>query len=389
MADAGDFREVAVTVWRGSGDAVLASPQPASVRVDLTDDSSLGNLITAVAAGTGLKVALRRLTETDAHVEVLGKSPSHTWRDGNPAVVGDEQPWYGAGWYSATAALIEAKLSELGVRMTGPLVQYKHWSISAVLSVDTTDGRFWFKQVPPFMSHEGRLIRWIRRLQPALVPDVVAVGSDWALMREFPEHVGGNLHDSPFGALAVLQREAAATAGELLALGCPDRRFEVLRQDLLGLVERGDLVDDRVREQLAAALPAVEACIDKLVDLGIQNSVVHGDLHGGNWIRRKDGSWLIFDWTDGCMAHPFMDLGVISSRDPDVRRARVQQYLASWQAMGVSGDVLHRVATAAEPLAAGFHAVSYQRIVDNLDGSDAPSWKPVVTSFLKRLLDLV
>jgi hypothetical protein len=49
------------------------------------------------------------------------------------------------------------------------------------------------------------------------------------------------------------------------------------------------------------------ALIDEAASLGIPDTLVHGDLHAGN-IGLRGGRSVFFDWTDACVAQPFLDL---------------------------------------------------------------------------------
>jgi aminoglycoside phosphotransferase (APT) family kinase protein len=186
--------------------------------------------------------------------------------------------------------------------------------------------------------------------------------------------------DSPFGLLGELQQLAASRVDELIALGCPDRRSPSLVRDVESLARRNDILEIEQRHAVLDAIPALQERCARLDD-ALPASLVHGDLHAGNWTRHADGRWLIFDWTDACVAHPFVDLGVLPTKDERVRAARLRSYLDAW---AVEED--ERLVSDAVAVASAHHAVSYQRIVDGVRGDDGPSWHPAVRSFLDRML---
>ena len=382
-------RTLQVVVWRADGEAVATPAELERVPVDFSDASSLPRLLEEVRDRTGATVSLLDLTDDTAHVELAGDSeaPPLGW-SAPDTPIGGSNPWNRIGWYRATLALIEETLRLVGATPVGPVVQRKHWSISALLSVETDDGAFWFKQVPPFMAHEGALMRTLARLKPEALPEVVAVGSDWCLMRGLAEPAQLSETENAFGVLAELQQAATPLASELLELGCPDRRPPQLRADLEALSERSDLLDGTQRERLARVLPRALNHIGALEDT-IPPTIVHGDLHGGNWsLDRASGQWVIFDWTDGCLAHPFMDLGVLPRDDEARRHARLESYLAVWRS-ALDESLVQRVLSDALPAAAAFHAVSYQRIIDGVRGDDAVGWNPAVASYLGVLFELL
>jgi Ser/Thr protein kinase RdoA (MazF antagonist) len=63
--------------------------------------------------------------------------------------------------------------------------------------------------------------------------------------------------------------------------------------------------------KLRDALARVSEACDRLVDGGIPQTLHHGDLHDGNVFVRLDGNstrYVIFDWGDSCVSHPFFTL---------------------------------------------------------------------------------
>ena len=97
----------------------------------------------------------------------------------------------------------------------------------------------------------------------------------------------------------------------MLDAGCHDRRLATLPADAGALLQR-----DAVRSALSSGeLGAADAfvaglprAIEELAACGVPETLVHGDFHHGNVIVSDDGSLVIIDWTDGCVAHPFFDL---------------------------------------------------------------------------------
>ena len=81
---------------------------------------------------------------------------------------------------------------------------------------------------------------------------------------------------------------------------------------------------------------------------------------------RTGDRFVVFDWTDACIADPFVDVLMFVTRLPDEPRLRARfrdRYLEAW------GDVVSRSEAAAyaelaEPLAAMHHAVTYRGIYD-------------------------
>src|SRR4029079_18687662 len=66
--------------------------------------------------------------------------------------------------------------------------------------------------------------------------------------------------------------------------------------------ERADA--GRVRAALTARLPEIAGLASRVAASGVQPSVQHADLHGGNIVVGPDGD-RFFDWGDAVVAHPF------------------------------------------------------------------------------------
>jgi hypothetical protein len=58
----------------------------------------------------------------------------------------------------------------------------------------------------------------------------------------------------------------------------------------------------------------------------LPRSLTHGDMHPGNIVRRADGSPVIIDWGNACLAPPMLDLANIIAIDSDAWRLYWRAY---------------------------------------------------------------
>jgi hypothetical protein len=150
---------------------------------------------------------------------------------------------------------------------------------------------------------------------------------------------------------AGVQRELMPRAGELLALGVPDRRPHVLPGLFAELTARPEIFLDGEPDALTAAqldelralAPRVAVWADELANLGPPDTFVHDDFHEDHVFasRRPDGVWryTFFDFGDACLSHPFVQL-ISQPRfavnrfelhgDP-VRDRLQEEYLGHWR----------------------------------------------------------
>ncbi len=319
----------------------------------------------------------------DAYLEALE-------RDDIPP---ERPPWAQPGWLDDVRAWLGSETARLGRELLG-IEQVKQWSISSVLRIITDGPDLYFKvSAPlPLFVDEGMVTARLAERFPAHVPAPLAVepGRGWMLFDEF-ELAGW---DAPldvrcelFRRFAGLQLSTAALTDELLADGCLDRRLDVLERQLDPLfADRAGLHrlgDEEVRE-LRKHAPKLKDLCRRLAGLGLPATLVHGDLHVGN-VARLDGHLTYFDWTDACIAHPFIDLQSLQwERDESRRAALLDAYLEPWRE-AASEDVLREAVALAAAVTPLHHAVSYRTIVAGLEPASKPELD-AAHSFLREAL---
>ena len=301
------------------------------------------------------------------------------------------QPWAARGWHAQAEDWLAAEMERLGRPLTGPVEQIRVWELSCVLRAPTTAGDVWFKTsiAAPLFVNEGVVMRALARLFPDNVPAPLAVDPErgWMVLAGFDAKLGW---DAPLEVVeavartfAGMQAEAAGHVDLLLAAGCHDRRLdrlaaraeawlpEVGADGRLPAMDTATWLSEEEAAALAAAVPRIRACCEELAALAVPSSLVHGDLHLANVAEGPRGP-LLFDWTDACVAHPFLDLATIrrGTGEVDVAeeelRARLRAaYLPAWSSFE-SPERLARAWELAVPLGALHQAISYRSLVASL-----------------------
>lgn len=191
-----------------------------------------------------------------------------------------------------------------------------------------------------------------------------------------------------------LQVEAVQRTDALLAIGCLDRRLPVLAEQLEPLADFCDgcaNLSAEVKAGLRAALPRLRALCAEAAEYGVPASLVHGDLHLDN-VARPGGRFIFFDWTDACLAHPFLDLiDIVNEPDAAVRGQLREQYLSRWTGYETP-ERLRELWALAIPLCAAHQAVSYQHLLQGVEPSERPllnwsmpMWVPKIPEALDSL----
>jgi aminoglycoside phosphotransferase (APT) family kinase protein len=199
-------------------------------------------------------------------------------------------------------------------------------------------------------------------------------------------------------AMGEMQRRCAGESGWLRSIGCADRRLAVLRDQVPALVDAPEVraeMDEALHERLVARVPALLDACDELAACGVPETLIHGDLHGGN-VAHGDGRPIIFDWTDAAVAHPFLDLVTFLPterrkpalvEDPHAAAVRlVDVYLEGWTAHAGMAQ-LRRAMELLKTVAQLHHAQSYLQILRSLEPADYWQWEGELVEWLTPLAD--
>jgi hypothetical protein len=298
-------------------------------------------------------------------------------------------PWASAGWFDEASEWIQTQLEQLHIKMLGPMVQERAWSLSCIIRMETSIGDVYFKAVPPFMVQEAVAMREVSRRYPALLPAPLATdaGRGWMLMPDF----GGDLlihtpdvnrWEEALRMCAQMQVEQVGDVDDWLSRGIPDRRLHRMVQLTDPLIAMSTqilsgsppgLSEEEVEGLHGLSLKMKLLCAN-LAGYGIPQTLVHGDL-GGNILVNGD-RYIVFDWTDVCISHPFFEMATMMDtvydgsalqhrHETDVRARLRDAYLEPWTTF----ETMERLVEAFEltkSLGALHQAMSYMWILMNV-----------------------
>lgn len=308
--------------------------------------------------------------------------------------------WDQPGWFAAAERWIHEQLTQRGYELSAPVEQIKSWGLSCVLRAQTTSGAVYFKVASrrALFGDEPKLMANLAAEHPGYVASPLAIDGtqSWMLLGD----VGPDLRQTPEReawktALRLhsrVQQALAARPESVLEIGGVDRRLDRLAlqvESLLSKPEALDRLSDEERRQVESLRPRVEQMCRDLAAGDVPQTLAHGDLHGGN-IALHNGRYLCFDWTDGCLTHPFFDL-VTMLEDagenlnveaaPDLRDA----YLEQWTSYAPI-ERLRELWSLAEPLGALHQAVSYYHIVASLEPATQRPLAGAIAYWIRRAL---
>jgi hypothetical protein len=328
--------------------------------------------------------------------------------------------WARRGWFAETESWIQEQLARLNSTMVAPIEQVRTWGISCILRVPTTNGNVYFKAIPTsfmqkntpnsssgtsgrlplFFTHEPVLIQSLAAWYPQNVPTLLAIEGErcWMLLAEFGTELYAHPDQTAWEkALAVYGHMQVQVAvphhiDTLLAVGCLDRRLHIVETQIDPLLNDEEVLADLTRrevEQLRAQRTHLKIMCHQLANDAIPQTLVHGDLHTGN-IAVQNDTYIYFDWTDGCIAHPFFDaLTFLDNVDDPVEQRHLRDiYLAQWTDYA-SIECLREVFPPSQMLATIHQAVSYQHIMAHVEGLSKQEMRGGATYWLRKLLQLV
>lgn len=273
--------------------------------------------------------------------------------------------WTSEAFHGEVTAWVERSARSHGLALTGEWEQPHARPWSSAISFGSDGGRLWFKVNGPGTHHEAALVGVLGRHVPDLVPEILAVDDDraWTLMRDagpvlrtvFEPTQQWSAWAELLPAVGAAQRALRTAVPELLDAGMPEagaaRLPDLARQLLEELaaipVEEGGVTAEEVR-QVEEKVPLFEEACTELAASGVEETVVHGDLHSANICWSADGPRII-DWGDSVLGHPFGEmLGTLNSLawhaklerdDPQVVAAR-DAYLSAYADCGTHDELL-------------------------------------------------
>ncbi|MDY6902682.1 MAG: aminoglycoside phosphotransferase family protein [Cyanobacteriota bacterium] len=308
-------------------------------------------------------------------------------------------PWAKTDWFDSASEWVEAQLLDLNYQQLAPVECLKTWGISCILRVSTNHGNLYLKEAStlPLFCKEPVVTNELKKLFPENIPTVLSINSDchWMLLADFGEPIGRNspvkIKKDVYRLLAQIQIKSVEHIENLLNVGCLDRRLEKLETQIDSLFDDEivlSLLKEAEIEQLNKIAPYLKNLCSQLAEYKIPQTLVHGDLHLGN-VALDNDNYLLFDWTDSCIAHPFFDMFLFYFRryyNPlsPVKAVR-DEYLNQWTVYEPKSRVLEAWKLA-KPLCALHHAVTYQYISNCLEARDKQLFSNALGNFIRELL---
>lgn len=260
--------------------------------------------------------------------------------------------------------LLDWAAAAVGRPVTGPIEQHRTWNLAGLFRLPTAEGPVWLKATPRFATDEASVIAAFARVDPGLVPTVLAAGDRRILLEHLP---GEDCWDAPDEVITSgVRRFVSAQAAVVAPAGLVDRRPATIADRAAELLDRlGDELTAEERSAVSELLPTLST-VD---DCGLPTTLVHGDFHAGNW-RSADGDPVILDFADAHLGNPVLDgLRLCDFLAPERRSAARRAWVSAWRAERPASDPARALAIA-EPYAHLSYAVRYQEFLDGIEPSE-------------------
>lgn len=201
--------------------------------------------------------------------------------------------------------------------------------------------------MPDFFGHAPILERYLSEQFSQNLIDIVAIETNehWMLSKEWAGNNPTSIEEWEhiFKVVADIQLRCMERVNELVSFGCRDRRLAKLPELINPVFD--DLKDESMfdvygvdqleAEELSRRLEQLPRLCDELASFNLPETLIHGDLWGNNIIVRdriSGKSPVIFDWTDASITHPFIDIYLLLTAEPDVAKRPLirEAFVGAW-----------------------------------------------------------
>jgi thiamine kinase-like enzyme len=261
-------------------------------------------------------------------------------------------PFSRIGWIEEVQAWVQQITEGCGATLTAETLHLSAGGHFCLIRLTTSSGAgYWLKATGEPNTREFAITTFLAEVCPQYLPRLIASREDWnAWLTE--EH-GSSLRDSEsledfrraVHNMAELQKRFIGESDALFAACCGDHRNEILHSHIAELIA---YLDEAMVLQTSVKAPQLSSFRLKVIgtalnhtcslqqELGIPDSLMHGDINPGNILF--DGNRYVFtDWCEANVGNPFITLeqlcvhAVRRSTQPELwERALRAEYKACW-----------------------------------------------------------
>ncbi|MBX9770700.1 MAG: phosphotransferase [Candidatus Obscuribacterales bacterium] len=311
-------------------------------------------------------------------------------------------PWSSPDWAAKAISWMKECVKATGASIISGPTQVRAWAISSVWMVETSAGKLWFKAVPDFFAHAPNLEKYLSEHFAKNLIDIVAIETNehWMLSKEWAGENPTTIEQwaQILKVVMDIQMNCTDRLDELLSFGCKDRRLANLPVLLNPVFD--DLMNESMfdiygingaeAEELSRRLEQLPSLCQELAAFKIPETLIHGDLWGNNIIVRDHVSGkspVIFDWTDASITHPFIDIYLLLTSEPDVaKRPLIRETFVSVWSENYSKDIVEAALNAAELIAPFYFLCTFRVVQLNAPGQSRWELSFLFQRFVRNVL---
>ncbi|MFW6029157.1 MAG: hypothetical protein ACOCRO_02765, partial [Halanaerobiales bacterium] len=233
----------------------------------------------------------------------------------------------------------------------------KNNAISAVYKIISDNNNYYVKVLPTIFSSELNIIKYLSSKYPKNIPEVYLINSQENIL--ITKEINGNMlyefdelnvWKKCLTTYAKIQLSESNQKDKLLELGFKDRTMNSLREQLEIISKNISSIEiDKEYRLTEDEIQFFKDNIDKFKELtyklelsAIPSTIEHGDFYVAN-IAIEDEKCVIFDWSDGCITHPFLSMIPFFSEckfSPENKEKLLAHYLRQFSDFGTMDELL-------------------------------------------------
>lgn len=227
--------------------------------------------------------------------------------------------WTDPIWLAEAHEWIHDQLDRLGTPALGEIERRHVTAWSTVLRVLTEQGDLFFKANTAALAHEAAVVTLLAERRPDCIPAPLSCDLErgWMLMRD----AGVRLREliaaeqemtrwlDVLPLYAGVQIDLTEDADALIGLGAPDLRLATLPARYEQLLDQLEGLPSDELGRLRRSVPRIADMCAELAGYGVPETIQHDDLDDEQ-IFLRNGRYLLLDWGDACVSHPFFSLSV-------------------------------------------------------------------------------
>lgn len=322
--------------------------------------------------------------------------------------------WYDLDWQKQAHDWIREQTQRNSIQITGEIEQPHVYAWSTVMRIPSSAGMLYFKATAGETIYEAALTQKLVTWFPDCTPELVSVDvpRGWMLMRDGGAPLRASIRPAKdvmpwepvISRYAELQIGLAAHVDEMVALGIPDHRLNMLPTLYAQLLTGEDsLMIDQEKglsstdfQRLQTLKTRFETICSGLTMFRIPESLNQGDFHDGN-VLIKNGRITFFDWGDADVTHPFVSLRTFfvsmeialqlddyAPPTPEMI-ALLDRYLKPWERFATK-DRLLQAYKLSRPVASIVKALAWHNSITKMDTTLRQEYAWIVPELLREFM---